>query len=249
MLRVCRSRVGAKMIADPINTTGIAAKVGNAIKGWPLWLLVAVALGLTALAFVPAFGALVPAPYTPLLWFAVLMAWIVVATKSVSHLPAWWSGREARHAAQMKFVATPIEHQSFWAIAKQADGSYTTQVCVRCMVKNRMGEPLHLLKAKIIKPKIIGEELPGLVTMQAPDSNMHGTAHVSGYNIPAGMTLPASATILFRGMPNQRSGPMAAVIEFQDADMNRTRMPIMLNMASPPGPARSSWLHRVGMVK
>jgi hypothetical protein len=200
------------MIADPINATGIAAKVGDAVKSWPLWLLVAVSLGLTTLALAPPFRSLVPAPYAPFLWFVTLMAWIVVATKSTSHLPAWWFGREARRAAQMKFVVTPIESQSFWAISKQADGSHVTQIAVRCMVKNRMGEPLHLLKAKIAKPKINGEELPGLVTMQAPDSHMHGTAYVSGYNVPAGQTLPASATLLHRGMPNQRSGTLAAVI-------------------------------------
>ena len=235
------------MIADPINTAGIAAKVGDAVKSWPLWSWVAVALGLTALALAPPFRALVPAPYAPFLWFAVLMGWIVVATKSASHLPAWQSGREAHRTAQMNFVVTPIESQSFWAIAKQTDGSYVTQITVRCMVKNRTDEPLHLLKAKLMRPKISGEELPGLVTMQAPDSNMHGTAYVSGYNIPAGHTLPASATILHRGMPKQRSGTMTATIEFHDADTNRVRMPIVLNMASPPGPVRSDWLARFGL--
>ena len=105
------------------------------------------------------------------------------------------------------------------------------------MVKNRTDEPLHLLNANLIRPKISGEELPGLVTMQAPDSNMHGTAYVFGYNIPAGQTLPASATIVHRGMPKQRSCTMTATIEFHDADTNRVRMPIVLNMASRPGPA------------
>lgn len=144
----------------------------------------------------------------------------------------------------MKFVATPIESQSSWAIARQPDGSYVTQITVHCMVKNRTGEPLHLLKAKLVRPKIRSEEPPGLVTMQALDSNMHGTAYVSGYNIPAGRTLPASATILHCGMPKQRSGAMTATIEFHDADTNRVRMPIVPNMASPPGPARSDWLDR-----
>lgn len=232
------------MIADP---TGVATKVGDAIKSWPLWLLTAVALGVTTLALVPTFRALVPASYASLLWFVVLMAWILVATKSASHLPAWWSARGAHRAAQIKFVVTPIESQSFWAIAKQADGSYTTQIAVRCMVKNRTGEPLHLLKAKIVKPKISGEELPGVVTMQAPHSHVHGTAYVSGHHVPAGQTLPASATLLRRGMPNQRSGTLAAVVEFQDADMNRVRMPIFLNMGSPPGPARPNWLDRLGL--
>ena len=140
------------MIADPINIAGIAAKVGDAVKSWPLWLWGAAALGLTALALAPPFRALVPAPYAPFLWFAVLMGWIVVATKSASHLPAWQSGREAHRAAQVKFVATPIESQRFWAIAKQPDRSYVTPITVRCMVKNRTDEPLHLLKTKLIRP-------------------------------------------------------------------------------------------------
>jgi hypothetical protein len=53
------------MIADPINTAGIAAKAGDAVKSWPLWLWGAAALGLTALALAPPFRALVPAPYAP----------------------------------------------------------------------------------------------------------------------------------------------------------------------------------------
>lgn len=235
------------MITDPINTTGVAAKVGDAVKSWPLWLLAAVALGLTTLALVPTFRALVPTSYAQYLGFVALMAWIVVVAKSVSHLPAWWSRREAHRDARMKFVATPIESQSFWAINKQTDGSYITQIAVRCMVKNRTGEPLYLLKAKIVRPKINGEELPGLVTMQAPDSNMHGTAHVSGHNIPAGQTLPVSAMIFHRDMPTQRGGTMVAVIEFQDADMNRVRMPIALSMASSPGPTKPIWLDRLGL--
>jgi hypothetical protein len=232
------------MVADPISTTGVVARIGDAIKSWPLWLLVTVALGLTTLMLIPEFRGMVAAPYAPLFSFAALMAWIAVASKGASHVPNWWSTREAHRAAQLKFVATPIESQSFWAIAKQPDGSFGTQISVRFMVKNRTGEPLHLLKARLLRPKINGEELPGMVTMQHPSSSMYGTAYRSGYNIPAGQTLPASATILYRSMPSQRSGILAATVEFQDADMNRARMPIALNMAGPPGPVRSSWLHQ-----
>ena len=132
MPRACRFLTGAKMIADPINTAGIAAKAGDAVKSWPLWSWVAVALGLTALALAPPFRALVPAPSAPFLCFAVLMGWIVVATKSASHLPAWQSGREAHRTAQMKFVATPIESQSFWAIAKQTDLTVLTSRRSQC---------------------------------------------------------------------------------------------------------------------
>ncbi len=98
------------------------------------------------------------------------------------------------------------------------------------------------MKAKVLRPKIVGEELPGLVTMQAPGSNLHGTAHVSGYNIPADGTLAASATMLFRGMPRQRSGRLAVQVEFQDADANRVTVPMTLAMIGPPAPPIQPWL-------
>jgi hypothetical protein len=73
-----------------------------------------------------------------------------------------------------------------------------------------------------------GEELPGLLTLRALDSNMHGTASVSGHFVPPKATLPASATILIRGMPKQKSGAMQAVIEFADANGHSERLDLKL---------------------
>ena len=105
---------------------------------------------------------------------------------------------------------------------------YLTQVAVHCMVKNRSTTPVHLMKARVIKPKIRGEVLPGLVVTRAQNANVYGTPHVSGNYIGPGQTLPASCTILVRGMPRQRSGPMQAKIEFEDADGHRERIKILL---------------------
>lgn len=103
-----------------------------------------------------------------------------------------------------------------------------TQVGLQCMVKNRSTEPLYIMKARVIKPKIRGEVLPGLVGTRAPDASIYGTPHVSGHHIGAGQTLPVACTLLIRGVPRQKSGPMLATIEFEDADRHRERTKVVL---------------------
>jgi hypothetical protein len=84
-------------------------------------------------------------------------------------------------------------------VSRQADGTDVTQLAVHCMVKNRSTEPLHVMKARVIKPKIRGEELPGLVATRSAHASTYGTPHVSGHSIGAGQTLPIVCTLLYRG--------------------------------------------------
>jgi hypothetical protein len=82
--------------------------------------------------------------------------------------------------------------------------------------------------------------------MRAVDSNMHGTAHVSGHAVPPHQTLPVSMTILVRGAPRQKAGMMDAIIEMADADANKERVrlrirciePAAATQAAPGGTAR-----------
>lgn len=233
------------MAIDPIGASRAAVKLGDAVKGWPLWLLAAIAVCFSIGASVPDFRALVPPPFGAGLIFLAVAAWIFTAFKAMSMMPGLLAARAATRAVRTKFVITPVEHQSMWGIAKQQDGSFITQVTVRCMVKNRSSEPLQLMKARLVKPRIRGGELPCVVTMQGTRSNYHGTAFTSGYAIPPGEALPASANIMVRGMPRQRSGKLAAVVEFQDADDNRARTTLTLDCLSPPGPAFEGWMRRM----
>jgi hypothetical protein len=70
--------------------------------------------------------------------------------------------------------------------------------------------------------------LPGLFVTRPQNANVLGTPHVSGSFIGAGQTLPVSCTILVRGMPRQKSGPMQAKIEIEDADGHRERVKVLL---------------------
>jgi hypothetical protein len=144
-----------------------------------------------------------------------------------------WRARQAASEARIKFLVTPFGHQCFCGVSRQVDGSFVTQVSGHFMVKNRTTSPLHLMTARLIRPRIKGEILPGLLTMQAIDSNMHGTAHVSGYFIPPQYTLPVSATILIRGVPKQKSGMMDATIEMTDADANKEWIRLKIKCINP----------------
>jgi hypothetical protein len=89
------------------------------------------------------------------------------------------------------------------------------------------------MKARIIRPKIKGKVLPGLVVTRAANAAAYGTPHVSGNFIGAGQTLPVSCTLLARGVPKQKSGPLRATIEIEDADGHRERVEVLMEYIGP----------------
>jgi hypothetical protein len=222
---------------EPASTAGAWVKVVEAVKNWPLWLFVGVALSLSVFCVVPDFRELVSPSIRTVILFAMAVAWILAASRAATPAVRAWLAWRAASEACIKFMVTPIEHQCFWGVSKQTDGSYVTQVSGHFMVKNRTSSPVHLMTARLIRPRIKGEILPGLLTMQATNSRMHGTAHVSGHSIPPRSTLPVAATILIRGTPKQKDGMMAATIEMTDADANKERVRLQIKRITAWAPA------------
>jgi len=217
---------------DPASTR-ILARTLDAIKEWPLWMLVAIALSLSVVIAVPDFRNLASPTTATALFYVTIVAWIFVlarATRPATEAVLTY----LRYREQSRyFLVTPIEPQCHWGVSKQTDGSYVTQVSVDCMVKNRSTQPLHVMKARIIKPRIKGEILPGLVVTRAQHANVYGTPHVSGNYIGPGQTLPVSCTLLIRGVPRQKTGTMLAIIEIEDADGHRERVKMLLTHFGP----------------
>jgi hypothetical protein len=214
---------------EPVSaTTGTWAKIAATLKDWPLWLFVAVGLSLTVFALVPEFRQLVSPAAGRGVLFAAVVAWIFTVCRAITPIVHAFHAYRTASEARIKYVITPIVHQCLWGVAKQSDNSYVTQIAGHFLFNNRTDEPLYLTTAKLISPKIHGEVLPGLLTMQSPRSNMHGTAHVSGHSIPPQATLPVSAMILIRGMPKQNSGPMNVVIEMADANAHKERVKVQI---------------------
>lgn len=211
---------------DP--SSGIWARALDGVKNWPLWLLVAIALSLTVLVAIPDFRALASPTTATGLVYAAIVAWIFVLARAAK--PTSEAVLTYLHYREQSryFLVTPVEGQCHWGVSKQPDGSYITQVALHCLVKNRSTEKVHIMKARIIKPRIKGELLPGLLVTRTQNANVYGTALVSGSYIGPGQTLPVSCTLLTRGTPRQKSGPMEAKIEFEDADGHRERVKVRL---------------------
>jgi hypothetical protein len=201
-----------------------------------LWLFTAIAL--TLFSAVPDFRQLVAPATAHAIAFGAVAAWIFTGCRAVAPGFQAFQAYRATSDAQIRFVVTPIDHQCTWATAKQEDGSIVTQVSGHFLVSNRTDERLYLTTARLLRPKIRGKELAGLLTMRALDSNMHGTASVSGHFVPPKATLPASATILIRGMPRQIAGVMHAVVEFADADGYKERVNLKLDNPTASGLTR-----------
>ncbi len=203
------------------------------MKNWPLWIFIAVAICLTVLVTFPYFHPLTSASAIRWLAFFAVAAGIFAATLSISRAVRLYRTYRAGADSRINFVVTPIEQQCTWAASKQPDGTFVTSIGALFLVNNRLPEPLFLVTARLIRPKPWGDELPGLLIMRSLDSNMCGSAHVSGNFIPSGHTLPVAATLLIRGYPKQRLGKMKAVIELRDANNHKERVLLLLTCVIP----------------
>jgi hypothetical protein len=220
-------------LLEPASATSSWAKIAGALKDWPLWLFVAVAPSLSVFTSVPQFRELVAPAGRTVIVFATIVAWIFTASRAVTPIMRALHTYGAASEGRIKFVVTPIEHQCLWGVSKEPDGSFVTQVSGHFLVKNRTDELLYLTTLKLIRPRIHGEVLSELLTMQSQNSNIHGTAHVSGYFIPPQATSPVAALILIRGVPRQKSGIMSAVLEMADANAHKERVRLKIECFNP----------------
>lgn len=177
---------------------GAATKALAVLKDVPLWLLSGLAVAAGILLWIPGL-----VPLAVRLWFiggGITFGVLAVARAIemlLERIPAWKKMRNERR----RFHVTAEVQQSFWSSAKQADGSIVTQVVARLTVKNRTDEALGLSRVRLIKPRVRGEVVHEDVSVRAVGRNMYGTAAHSGYLIPPKMVLPASASVMIRGVP------------------------------------------------
>lgn len=179
-------------------SAGAATKALELLKDLPLWLLSGLAVAAGVLLWIPG---ILPLAVRPWLIGGSVTFGVLAAARGTAllfeQIPVWKRMREERR----RFHVTGEAQQSFWSSSKQADGSIMTQVVARLTVKNRTEEPLGLSHVRLVKPRISGEVLHEDVCVRAVDRNMYGSAAHSGYLIPPKMVLPASASVMIRGVP------------------------------------------------
>jgi hypothetical protein len=219
-------------------SAGAATKALEVLKDTPLWLLSGLAVAAGVLLWTPG---LVPTAVRPWGIAAGMTLGILAAARAVAMLfeqaPVWKKEREERH----RFHVTPDPQQSFWSSSKQADGSIVTQVVARFAVKNRTDEPLGLSHVRLLKPRIRGEIVYEDVSVRAVDRNIYGSAARSGHLIPPKMILPASASVMIRGVPWRKpKNEIGVKIAISDDEGHRQIVVFKMHVisAAPATPAR-----------
>jgi len=210
---------------NPIPTPAGLAKFLSIIKDLPVWLLMSFAAAASILLFAPQLKGEIPKDAIP--WIIVsfivfgvlsLFKWIDILTR---FLLEYRSERDARKTFHM----TPTPQHCLWSVAKQGDGSLVTQIVAHFSVKNRSLDPIGLMQARIIKPKIRGKIIHDMIIVREQQGLMYGSADVSGYQIAPGTLLPAQIIILIRGVPRLREEQdMSVVFEISDEDGRKQRV-------------------------
>ena len=180
---------------------GAAAKVLEVLKDLPLYIFVGLALAAGGLLFLPSIAQSVPASAHPWILIGGIVSASLAFARAAGIVIGWLSRWRTAKAARRAFHITAVEQQSFWHVAKQPDDSLITQVAARLFVKNLTDDPLALVSATLLKPRIRGEIVSSDVSVRATDRNIYGDAISSGHAIPARMSLPVSAHIMVRGVP------------------------------------------------
>jgi hypothetical protein len=180
---------------------GAATKALEVLKDLPLWLLAGLAVAAGTLLWAPWFAAALPASFRAWVLIGGVVFGVLALARTgallLEKIPAWRKARDGRR----RFYLSAEPQQSFWSSAKQADDSIVTQVVVRFIAKNLTSEPLGLARARLIKPRIHGEIVHEDVGVRAVNSNIYGDAAHSGHVIPPRMSLPATASVMVRGVP------------------------------------------------
>jgi hypothetical protein len=212
---------------EPGTAAAIAGAITNAltaIKDIQLWLLTAIALFLVACLFVPVLSAAVPQEARKFVILGAgaftILAVCRLGSLVISAINKYRADREARRT----FHLTPISQRSYWGPTRQKDGTIVSQIRAEFMAKNRTNKILHLVTARVVKPKISGDVLEGLIFTGA-DSKFGVDC------LPPGATMRIAAHIMIRGFPGRvRKNPpdLAAVLAVADDEGNEQRVKLPL---------------------
>jgi hypothetical protein len=218
-------------MTEPVTTiSGAVTKALSAIKDFPLWLLTAIALSLIAFLSVPEFSSAVPQVKTRT-WITVaaITAAIFAACRFGSLIFSRINSYRADVRARRTFHLTPIPYRSFWSPTRQKDGTIVSQIRTEFMAKNRTDNILHLLTARVVRPKISGEVLQVFISTGA-DSEFGVDC------LPPGATMRISIMIMIRGFPGRvrkKLPELAAVLAVADDEGNEQRVKLPLKPAGP----------------
>lgn len=203
----------------PTPTPDGFAKFVGAIKDLPVWLFISFTVAAAILLFVPQISGEIPKDAKPWLVASLVLFGVLSIFKWIDILVGALRNLHIEKKAGKTFHMTPVTQHCWWSLAKQADGSFVTQVVADFAVKNQSTAPIGLMRARIIKPTIRGQVIHDMITVREQRGRMHGTAYISDYRIAPGTTLPARAMVMIQGKPRKNEeDDMLVVFGISDED-------------------------------
>ena len=192
----------------------------SVIKHTPLWLLVAVSIASNV------FWWLFPASTVS----QNLQAWIGFAALlfPLFVICRFFAKRYPKPKSVRTFHLTPIENQSLIGVFKQQDGTMSTHVTAKFLVKNLTDKPLYLVKGKLVSPKISGKVRHQLVLIENPSTREYGSAYASKHCIPANATLPIMVEIFIQGKKKKKRSRLSAILAIFDDAGNEQQVKLEL---------------------
>lgn len=121
----------------------------------------------------------------------------------------------ARHVFHMArrqkvFHLTEVDGACFWRHAPFGNNERGLSIRINCIVKNKSGEPLHLLKARCIRPNFGGEVVMNQVQMMV--------ARNRSWSIPPNSTASVVANIILKAKKELPPGDIQAVVGILNDD-------------------------------
>jgi hypothetical protein len=185
-------------MADLTTANALSSLLGI-VRKLPIWMLSGLAIAGIAVLFVPPLGGIDLTEFRKLwgvwIWIGTLTALALTVTclieAGVTQYLAYRKYRASRRVLQ--FV--PRLRESWWHLAKQQDDTFISQLTLSTEVTNLTGQPVRLVKARLIRPKMKGELVHEDVSLPMDGSPYHSNAHA----VPANRSATAVIHLMVRG--------------------------------------------------
>jgi hypothetical protein len=172
----------------------------NSLQSMPWWVSLSLAILGYLVAFVPFFSVLVDG-WNPIVLLAAIFFSLIFVFQMVD-----LAGRHIFHLArrQKVFHLTEVDGACFWRHAPIGHNELGLSIRINCIVKNKSSEPLHLLKARCIRPNFGGEVVMNQVQMMV--------ARNQSWSIPPNSTATVLANIILKVQKEWPRGDIQALI-------------------------------------
>ncbi|MBC5767577.1 hypothetical protein [Ramlibacter albus] len=203
-------------MSDPV---GPISKVLELVRKLPLWLFAGVALACgILLKAVPA--ADLPTDARPWIVLCLVVSGSLATAKIVEWVVFAIKAVYARATAPPAIHLSPCPHWDFWTIGKDADGP-TTQFRVGFLARNTSDQPIALVSAKLVRPRLGVTSHHIDVMVKNERTGMSGSAR-TGHLVTTEDLTEGTSHALLKGKPwfQKLEDPLVVVVEFTD-DLGR----------------------------